>query len=84
MQYRCAQELDAIRNNWVRRHTYIDDIRPRQEEKKVFPVLICSVGANMSPSFGFHDGIGNRSPILTSNLTLDTYEKGRQEKGHSI
>lgn len=85
MESRCAQELNAIRNNnLVRPHTYVDHICPRQKEKKVLPVFICSVRADMRPSFGFHDGIGNRIPILISNLTLDTYEKGRGEKDHNL
>lgn len=74
----------AIRNkNSVRLHTYIDHVRPRQKEKKVLPMLVCSVGADVGPSFGFHDGIGNRIPIPVHNLTLDTYEKRRGKKDHN-
>lgn len=81
----CAQELNAIRSSIsVRLHTHIDHIRPRQKEKKVLPLFICSVGADVWPSFGFHDGIGNRIPILISNLAFDTYEKGRGEKDHEL
>lgn len=62
-------------NNSSRQHTYVDHVLPRQKEKKVLAVLVCPVGADVRPPFGFHDCIGNRIPIFISNLTFDSYER---------
>lgn len=84
IQSHCAQELDVIRNdNWVRQHTYIDHILPRQKEKEVLSVCVCPVRADVRPPLGFHDRIGNRISIPISNLAFDSCEKGRGEKDHS-